>query len=189
MTSSARSIRWAHLARAFLPLLVVLLVLLPTGATASTRQIVDEDDTGGRLDVVAITQGHAPDGRLRHTLRAQRAWPSSLLADGTVTFVFQVGLRFRSLDVRERDGRLVGRICTDRSGTGLGLVRCSRDVEVTRPDSRSMRVTLDADLVKRGMTAYRWQVVTLLDSGEGGCRSVVCAEQVPDDGEWVKHRL
>ena len=158
-------------------------------ATASTRQVTDADDTGGRLDVVAITHGHTPDGLLRHTLRTQRAWPSSLLADGTVTFVFRVGIRFRTLDVRQRDGLLVGRICTDRSSDGGGLVRCSRDVSVTRPDRQTLQVALAPRLLKRGMTAYRWQVVTLLDNQEGGCRSVVCADQVPDDGGWVKHRL
>lgn len=175
--------------RAGLAVLALLLAFLPVSATASTRQVADPDDTDGRLDVVTIGHTHTTGGLLRHTLRTQRRWPSALLADGTVSFVFRVGTRFRTLDVRLRNGRLVGRICTDRTAGGGGLVACSRDVGVSRPNRRALQVTLAEGLVQRDMTAYRWQVVTLLDQGEGACDDVVCADQVPDDGRFVRHRV
>ena len=168
---------------------VLLVVALPGTAAASERTVADPDDAPGRLDVIAVTHGHVDD-LLEHSVRTQRQWASSVLADGTLTLVFRIGPRFRTLDVDYRNGRLVGVICTDRTADGGGgLVRCSRDVTVTRPDRRTVSVTLAPGLLRRDLHRYRWQVVTQLDSGEGGCQEVVCFDQVPDDGRWVRHRL
>ena len=166
----------------------LLLVALPgaAGAGAGTRTVTDADDTRGRLDVTSATHGH--DGRaLLHTVRMQRRWASSLLDDGEVTLQFRINGRFRTLDVHHRDGRLVGRICTEAAAGDVSS--CSRQVGLSRPDRRTLSVTLASRQLGPALSSYSWQVVTLLDNGEGRCPDTVCLDQLPDDGAWVKHRL
>ena len=174
------------LAAAVTMLLVGLPVALPGTAGASTREVTDTDDTSGRLDVAAATHGH--EGRaLVHTVRMQGRWRSSVLEGGLVTVLFKVGRRYRTLNVDFRDGRLVGKICTEAPDGELS--DCSRDVGLNRPGRRTLQVTLARRLLRGGLSAYSWQVVTLLDLGEGACPDTVCLDQLPDDDEWVKHRV
>ena len=164
----------------------LLLVALPSAAGAGTRSVTDADDTRGRLDVASATHGH--DGRaLVHTVRMQRRWASSVLDEGVVTLLFRISGRYRTLDVHHRDGRLTGRICTENAvGDDSD---CSRQVVLSRPDRRTLSVTLARRLLQPLLRSYSWQVVTLLDNGEGRCPETVCLDQLPDDDAWVKHRL
>lgn len=163
-----------------------MLLMLPGAATASTRTISDADDATGRLDVAAATHGHVGP-LLEHTIRMQRRWPSSVLAEGSVAILFRIGDRYRTLDVEHRRGGLAGKICTE---TPRGSFRsCSRDVGLSRPDRFTLRVTLAGDLLRKRLPSYRWRVVTLLDNGEAGCTDTVCLDQARDDDRWVRHRL
>ncbi len=163
-----------------------VLLLLPGAAAASTRTETDADDATGRLDVAAATHGH--DGRLLvHTIRMQRRWSSAALAKGSVTIVFRMGDRYRTLEIEQRRSGLVGELCTE---TPRGALRnCTRDVELTRPDRFTLQVTLTGRLLGRHLSSYQWRIVTLLDNGEAGCTETVCLDQVRNDDRWVRHRL
>jgi hypothetical protein len=164
----------------------MLVLLLPGSASAGTRTISDADDATGRLDVAAASHGHAGT-LLEHTIRMQRRWPSSVLAEGTVEILFRIGDRYRTLDIEQRRRGLVGEICTE---TPRGSFRnCSDDVDLSRPDRFTLQVTLARGLLRKAMSSYRWRVVTLLDNGESGCTDTVCLDQARDDDRWVRHRL
>jgi hypothetical protein len=163
-----------------------MLLLLPVAAAASTRTVTDGDDATGRLDVAAATHGH--DGQLLvHTVRMQRRWPSAALAEGSVTIVFRMGDRYRTLEIEHRRAGLVGELCTE---TPRGALRdCTREVALTRPDRFTLQVTLARNLLSKQLASYQWRVVTLLDNGEAGCTETVCLDQVRNDDRWVRHRL
>jgi hypothetical protein len=60
---------------------------------------------------------------------------------------------------------------------------------VSRPDRKSIRITLKKSLLKRGLTSYRWTAYTYLNQGESGCTELVCLDSVPDDRSGIRHRL
>lgn len=167
--------------------LTLLLLATPGAASAGTRSVDDADDAGGRLDVATATAGHA-GRKLEHTLVMHEEWFSKLLGPGTATLLFKAGDRMRALDLGYRDGKLYGEICTDRTRDGGGFSSCSTDVGLSRPDRRTLRVTLSPRLLERGLSSYRWQAITYLNQGEGGCAELVCVDRLPEEG-WVRHRL
>jgi hypothetical protein len=167
-------------------LLALTVLTTAGGATASTRTIEDADDTPGRLDVRTAVAGHAGN-LVAHTLTMHERWASKALGKGTATLIFQIGRRTRTMDVGVRDGRLFAEICTEAED---GSVRgCSEDVGLSRPDRRSIRVTLRKGLLKKGLSSYTWTAYTHLNRGESGCTDLVCVDTVPDDAGTVRHRL
>ncbi len=164
------------------------LLALPVGAQAGDRMLEDPDDTLGKLDLASGS--HAHDGRrLEHRLVMQEAFAARLLASGTVTLFLKAGGRHRTLDLGFREDELFAEICTDETSTGGSFSSCSGKVTLTRPDRSALVVTVPRRLVQRGLTRYKWRAVTLLNQGEGGCTELICLDQLPDDGSWVRHRL
>jgi hypothetical protein len=167
-------------------LLALALLTTAGGATASTRTIEDADDTLGRLDVRSAVAGHAGN-LVAHTLTMHERWASKALGKGTATLVFRIGRRTRTIDISFRDSRLFAEICTEaEDGSVSG---CSEDLGLSRPDRRSIRVTLRQSLLKKGLSSYRWTASTHLNRGESGCTDLVCRDVVPDDAGTVRHRL
>jgi hypothetical protein len=174
------------ISRLLAALLTLALLATTGGATASTRTVDDADDTLGKLDVRTATAGHAGD-KVAHTLTMHERWASKALRAGTATLVFQIGKRTRTMNIDFRDGALFAEICTEAADSSFS--NCSKNVGVSRPDRKSIRITLKKSLLKRGLTSYRWTAYTYLNQGESGCTELVCLDSVPDDRSGIRHRL
>lgn len=167
-------------------LLTLTLLATAGGATASTTKVDDGDDTLGKLDVRTATAGH--DGKLLvHTLTMHERWASKALGPGTATMVFTIGKRTRTMNVDFRDGELFAEMCTEAADSSFS--ECSRNIDLSRPDKKTIAVTFKKRLLKPGLTSYRWSAFTYLNQGESGCTEIFCLDSVPDDREGVKHRL
>ena len=169
---------------------LVLLAAVAPPSYADTEGKRDLDDVDGRLDLARVSHTHV-HGRLVHTITMQEGWRARVLRKGELTMFFKSGSRYRTVDLRYRRHRLVGRICRDERLEGGDLVNCSREVGLARPDGRSVAVTLWKKQVrKEGRQGYKWQVTTFLDGGEGECpRRRVCVDALPGEVPWLRHGL
>ncbi|RYU10156.1 hypothetical protein [Nocardioides iriomotensis] len=167
-------------------LLALALLAATGGATASTRTVDDADDTVGKLDVRTATAGHAGD-LVAHTLTMHERWASKALQAGTATMIFRIGKRTRTMNIDFRHGALFAEICTEAADSSFS--DCSKNVGLSRPDRKSIRITLKKRLLEKGLTSYRWTASTYLNQGESGCTELSCLDSVPDDSSGIRHRL
>jgi hypothetical protein len=101
--------------------------------------------------------------------------------------IFRIGKRTRTMNVDFRDGALFAEICTEAADSSFS--DCSKNVGLSRPDRKSIRITFKKRLLEKGLTSYRWTAYTYLNQGESGCTELVCADSVPDDSSGIRHRL
>lgn len=185
-TRSSRSARLAGVLTS--AALALTLGPLTPGAQADTRVVVDDKlaDKEGAFLLSIDRASHGHRGRqLVHTIRTHKKWRSRALANGTATYYFRIGKRYRTVNVKFRDGRLRGTIC---SGRGLEN-GCSElgPQQVRRPDARTLRIVLRRGQLARNLKGYRWRVSTYASQGRLGCASF-CVDETPDGG-WVRHTL
>src|SRR5690606_32813961 len=87
---------------------------LAAPAQADKRVVADARDVDFALDIARAAHGHR--GRhLVHTIRTHGKWQSKALADGTATYYFRIGKRYRTVNVKFANGRLRGTICSGKS--------------------------------------------------------------------------
>jgi Divergent InlB B-repeat domain len=156
-------------------------LLVPRLAPANDGRAGDPHDVRGALDIAAVSHTER-GGKLVHTIRAYRPFPSKLLKGGNlVAFAFDQtddGKLDRLVVVLWTDGALRG-VLADTHGTVL------MRVPVSRPDSRTIRVTLLERLLGAPPT-YRWSALTTYQ-GKQSCRKA-CIDLAPNRG-LLTHRV
>lgn len=139
-------------------------------APAGTNTVRDGNDRPGRLDIRAVSQGHA-GSRVTHTIRTFGRWPTALLGPSTPNY-FLLVISTDSDRAPERlvliistPGRLVAGVFNPR-GRLLGRARASR------PNSRAAKVSIRRSLLGNP-AGYRWQALAYYRGSStcgGGCR-------------------
>ena len=169
---------------------LVAALVLPAAAYADTERLRDLDDVDGRLDLARVSHTHVHH-RLEHTIRMQAGWRARVLKEGRLTVLFKSGSRYRTVELDYRRRHLVATICRDDRLTGGELTNCSKDVGLSRPDGRTVTVTLRKRQVRKpGRQGYKWQVTSFLEGGEGDCpRRRFCVDELPGDDPWIRHGL
>ena len=154
---------------------------MPRLALANDGRAGDPHDVRGALDIASVSHSER-GGKLVHTIRAYRAFPSKLLKDGNfVAFAFDQtgdGKLDRLVVVLWVDGALRGAL-VDTHGTVL------MRVPVSRPDTRTIKVTLLERLLGAPPT-YRWSALTTYQSTQS-CRKG-CVDVAPNRG-LLTHRV
>jgi hypothetical protein len=167
------------LKRAVVAGLAVSLVLSlgadPAAADSAYRR--DPNDTAGRLDIRRIAHGHAGEDEFTHTVKTYQRFRSRLLRPrrALIAMFVETDAAFMCVVVVWRNGSLRAPIfddCEGRVGTA----------QVTRPNRRSVRVTLsESDL--GGPSVYLWGGLSYL-AGTGGC-----ARECFDETRPLRHVL
>jgi len=180
--------RLPSLLAAILALLLTATTLSAGTALADQVSVRDADDVDGRLDLAKVSHSHTGHV-VEHTIKMQAGWRARVLKPGTLTVLFKSGSRYRTLWVDYRRHRLRARICTTEAAGGGATGRCTTDVGLTRPDGRSLEVSLRRGQVRKpGRAGYKWQVTTFLEGGEGECpRTRLCVDELPGADPWIRH--
>lgn len=170
--------------------LAAVLVVLAGGTTATladTERIEDKpahDNDVVPIDIDWVEHGH--DGRkLVHTFHSYDRWKARQFRDDAIQTTISWGAEptsrvQRLFTIFYRNGRLRANM--------IAFGRTARIVghpEVTRPNSRSVRVTFPRWFIRRGneLNAYRYRVQVLLERHNRGY------DEVPSGGPKIIHRL
>lgn len=171
-------------------------------ALADGTRFRDGDDAAGPLDVVRIAHGHrttaAGAHRLVHTIELDEAWPVKKLGThGFLLIYFELPghpanppERTLQIDYGKKQQKLVAHMYDSLGDPHEHLGR----VRLQRPDWRTLRVVFPKSLLRKGRLArYKWNAVSFVERGYGGCkRRGGCTDWAPDarDGlRYVKHHL
>ena len=197
--------------RAQLGVAVALVVLLASPAWGDTQTRLDPDDSAGGLDLETVTHRHkiTSSGRiiLRFRLSTYEAWQfADEQEEEFISVEFNLDKdnaveRCADVDLRLKDGAVelyadVYKNCTQEGAWDrVGSAR-----NVTRPDEKSLTVTLARRLLGRRVRVYDWRIVTAYgDAWSQECPIVTPGG--PDHGTarhngfcedftpWIKHRL
>ena len=155
------------------------LLLAPT-AGADTKRIIDTPahDSQSDFDIKWIKHGH--QGRkLTHVISAYETWRTSELGE----YHFQINISpgdgapsLRRILVIYLDGSKLKAKMMDVSN-GSDVVGYP---PVSRPTSRSVKVTLPKRFIRRGLKAYRWQAFVADQQVD---------DMVPSDESFILHRV
>jgi hypothetical protein len=154
-------------------------------ATAANDVVVsDGNDTSGKLDLVRVSMGRGPDGRLRAIITMASAWDGADLVsssgppgsvclrlwtshqpkDGAPDFLACVSAR--------RDGQLTGGVFLARGGD---FPRRAGDATVARPSSRSVVIRFAQSTIGRP-SVLRFAA----ESTKAGCTRTSCVDTAPN---------
>lgn len=143
----------------------------------------DARDTRGSLDIASVRHRYGTGANVTHLLRTYKPFASRLLRKGNaVAFMFDTNDDLnpdRALVVAWFEGRLRAAFIA-RNGRLLGLYAASR------PDSRSVAVSIPATLLGEKLGRYRWLAATNY-KGKKVCRKE-CTDMAPDSGPLL-HRM
>lgn len=169
--------------------LLLALALLVTPALADSTRFGDPDDTPGRFDFRALSQGH-DQGSVVHKLATYGRWSKATFGtrkDSNFMNLFfdtdgKAGYERRlTIDV-DKDGKLAGTMMDWTTKETLGAVA------LTRPNRRSVKVTIPTTLLGPGVTSYRWYSGSFFhadNKGPCGTPSDVvktCIDRFPERG-------
>ncbi len=148
--------------------------LIPGIASATHKDILDPDDTPGRLDIRRVgTWGKPP----RWTISTGPRWTNRQIWDRGWFFIYFDTARDDDYDkyalVRSIGGRLQGTLWRIRRGRDRRLIR----LRVRRNSQRSVvvRVPLRRLNIPEGAKRYSWQVLSQYLSDD--CRGGVCLDR------------
>jgi hypothetical protein len=165
--------------RALISGLTVLAVLLGGGALAHVRTHHDPNDSPGILDLDELTMSHG-DGKLRITIRTHGPWPTDEIYGPNY---FRVNFDSRgdaSIDfavVVTRDGGpLLAYLLRESDAAYRG------DVDLTRPDNRSVKLVLRKSRLDPRPGYIEWKVESQYEDS-GTCQPA-CDDVAPDDGKY-----
>ena len=182
-------------------LLVAVCLALSLGvpsAEATTKRVIDADDTQGPLDVARVEHGHGRTSRvLQHRVIMHDPWRSRALRRPRsiihIWFSIDDENRFgeRRAVIDYRRGRLTGCFqIYEEEGDGATVGPCEK-IPVWRTGSRGIVVAVGrARLTDK--RRYRWSAETFFfRNGSGACSTNECEDDVPDGVRrgQVLHRL
>lgn len=158
-------------------------LLAPGRGSANNGRVSDpRGDVRGALDIASVSHGHVGKN-LTHTLRTYKPFSSKLLKGNSgILFAFDVNRDSdaeAAVAVAWSHGALRG-ILVSEAGKRIEVVR------VSRPDSRSVKVTLPQRAVATAPT-YRWMAATTFQSRQT-CRKG-CVDSAPNHHRLLEHRL
>lgn len=153
-------------------------LLTPGPGSADTGRVSDPRNRGP-LDIASVSHGNKGTS-VTHTVRMYRPFASKLLTgDNGIAFAFDVNKDSEPeaiVGVLWAHGALRGLLASERS---------VQSVRVSRPDSRSLKVTIPLHLVTAEPT-YGWMAMTMYKSRET-CRRT-CVDIAPNR-RLLQHRL
>jgi hypothetical protein len=165
-------------------LTVAALAAAQLASAAGDVVVSDGNDVTGKLDIVRVSMGRGPDGRLRAVVTMASAWdgadmvsstgpPGSVClrlwtahqpAEGAPDFLACVSAR--------RDGKLAGSVYLAR---GDDFPRRAGDATVARPSSRSVVIRFAQSTIGRPST-LRFAA----ESTKAGCTRTSCTDTAPN---------
>jgi hypothetical protein len=154
-------------------------------ATAASDVVVsDGDDVSGKLDIVRVSMGKGPDGRLRAVITMASSWdggdlvsqtgpPGSICARMWTAHQPKEGAPdFLACVSAKRDGQLTGGVFLAR---GDDFPRRAGDATVARPSTRSVVIRFAQSTVGRP-SVLRFAV----ESTRAGCTRTSCVDTAPN---------
>lgn len=176
--------------KAVLPIgLLLALTLLVTPALADSTRFGDPDDTPGRFDFRALSQGHDQDSVV-HKLATYGRWSKATFGrqqdSNFMVLFFDTDNNDRyerrlMIDV-DKDGRLAATMMDWRTKETLGAVA------LTRPNRRSLKVTIPTTLLGPRVTSYRWYSGSFFHADNKGACGIpsdvakICTDRFPERG-------
>ena len=166
--------------RRILGLLLMVSVLLPAPSIANTKRTQDDaahDAASTPFDIKWVKHGHA-GRKLAHTISTYEGWRSSKLGDNGK---FQINIApgkagvTRIIVIYLDGGELVSKMYNVFDGS-----ETVGRPQVRRPTSRTVRVTFPKRWLKRGLEAYRYDVLYAEQMTE---------DTVPNDEGSILHRM
>jgi hypothetical protein len=164
--------------------LAALLAGTMVASAARDTVVTDERDSSGKLDLVRVSLGRGPDGRLRGLLTMEERWDGSDLVAGSAS-PGSICLRLWTVHdpsdgapdflvcvTARRDGRLSGSVLAARRGD---FPRRAAKATVARPSARSVVVRFAQSSIARP-ARLRFAAETT----RAGCARTTCVDTAPD---------
>ena len=173
----------ARIRHAVLVLLAVASAFIPSASMADRTRVVDtpaHDSESAAFDIEWVKHGHA-GRKLSHVISTYDTWRVADLGDnGTFQINISPGAdtpaSIRRIIVIYLEGsKLAAKMYNVSNGSEV-----EGHPEVSRPTSRSVKVTFPKRWVRRGIDAYRWEALFAEQSTE---------DIVPSDESSILHRL
>jgi hypothetical protein len=178
-------------------LAIAMLLGMSVPGLADKKSLNDADDVQGMLDIRSVAHGHAPKGKLVHTVKTFEAWDPEILEpqETWIGMLFDVDAnnddpfgenRYLRVDYTQEDG-LTARMYTQGfSGPGEFV----GDATVTRPTNASVRVVFAKSLLKKRLKEYRWRAIASYEddsecaseedsADQGGCLDYIPPPKKP----------
>jgi hypothetical protein len=170
-------------------LTIACLTLVAAGAaslaTAASDVVVsDADDVTGKLDIVRVSVGKGPDGRLRAVITMASSWDGADLVSqtgppGSICVRIWTAHQpkegapdFLACVSAKRDGQLAGGVFLAR---GDDFPRRTADATVARPSGRSVVIRFAQSTIGRP-SVLRFAV----ESTRAGCTRTSCVDTAPN---------
>lgn len=176
---------------------VVMILGAPTPARSDVKKAYDPNDTHGVLDVRRVSHGHRDGKRLlSHRVDMFEPWKARRLTDETrILLWFSTDREDKYVERRVAiyfaGGHLAGSIEKyDESSDSASVSVLSKNLRVTRPTRRSVKVFVPRRYLNPDMSRYKWSASTFYKFRRSRhCRRTLCQDGAPNDGKWIVHRL